>query len=106
MTIALATGNLMLIVWVRLAQTASAQRHARRLEGTMQDARTALKEAEAQKKEAEAARARADAALRAGANVSEATRLAGYETAEAFATAYRNWSGHSPSQTRRSAPRT
>ena len=62
-TIALATGNLMLIVWVRLAQTASAQRHARRLEGTMQDARTALKEAEAQKKEAEAARARADAAL-------------------------------------------
>lgn len=50
--------------------------------------------------------ARADAALRAGANVSEATRLAGYETAEAFATAYRNWSGHSPSQTRRGAPRT
>ncbi len=62
-TVVLASANLALIVYVRLAQTASAQRHAARLETAMNDAQEALAEAEAQKAEAEKAQANAAAAL-------------------------------------------
>ncbi|EPX76661.1 helix-turn-helix transcriptional regulator [Salipiger mucosus] len=45
----------------------------------------------------------AAAALRRGATVSEAARLAGYETPTAFATAFRQATGDSPSRFRRQA---
>lgn len=72
LTVVMATGNLAMIVFVRLAQTAAAQRHAARLETAMQDAQSALEEAEAQKAQAEKAQAEAAAALQEAATAQKA----------------------------------
>ena len=84
------------IVYVRLAQTASAQRHAAKLEATMVEAQEALKQAEFQRQEAEAARTEAHGAAEEAAQArrkaedalaeaqakSDAARLAEAETAK------------------------
>jgi len=82
-TVVLAAGNLALIIYVRLAQTASAQRHAARLETAMKDAQTALAEAELQKQEAVRAQASATAALEKAAQAQKAAE-------DALETARRN----------------
>lgn len=65
--VVMATACLLQIVYIRLAQTASAQRHATRLEAAMHDAQEALRQAETQRQEAELARQEADRAVEAAA---------------------------------------
>jgi len=67
LVVIMATGSLMQIVLVRLAQTAAAQRHAARLETAMAEAQAALQQAEMQRQEAQAARAQADQAVQEAA---------------------------------------
>jgi methyl-accepting chemotaxis protein len=82
LVVVMATGSLMQIVLVRLAQTAAAQRHAARLETAMAEAQAALQQAETQRQEAQAARAQADQAVQEAA---EARRKAEDALAEAEA---------------------
>jgi methyl-accepting chemotaxis protein len=63
-TVIAATSCLFHIVYVRLLQTASEQRHAKKLEKAMVEAQDALALAETQKREAEEARSQADLALK------------------------------------------
>lgn len=72
LTVVMAAACLIQIVYVRLSQTVSAQRHAARLETTMAEAKAALEHAEAQRHEAERARKEADAAVEAAAQAQEA----------------------------------
>ncbi|MGI3167833.1 methyl-accepting chemotaxis protein [Pseudooceanicola sp. C21-150M6] len=71
--VVLAAGNLTFAVYVRLAQTASAQRHAKKLQTAMEEAQMSLQAAQEQKIAAEAARKEADeAVVRAAAARAEA----------------------------------
>ena len=72
----MALTNLYLIVYVRLAQTASAQRHATKLEAAMAEAEEALAMAEVQKREALEAKALADEQTAAAAAAREKAETA------------------------------
>ncbi|QPM89528.1 hypothetical protein PSAL_007490 [Pseudooceanicola algae] len=63
----LAVGNLLLIVRIRLIQTVHAERRAKKLEGAMAEAQSALADAEEQHREAAEAKTRAEKALAAAA---------------------------------------
>ncbi len=80
--VVMATSCLVQIVYVRLAQTASAQRHAAKLEDAMKDAQAALTQAEAQRKEAEVARAEAQQAVAEAAEARARAEAALHEAEE------------------------
>jgi methyl-accepting chemotaxis protein len=79
--VALAAASLLHVVYVRLYQTSSAQRRARKLQAAMEEARTALETAEARTRDAEEARRHADGAL-ADAAAARAASDAAREEAE------------------------